>query len=505
MAIQPYSNSDWQNFFKKLGSRIQILERIEALRDNASLLRSKTTEEYDKNNNLSAYDLGNQAVIGTNTDNNGFLYINVTSASPNIVQVYKDSGLSNLVASGTGALGATITLNEKNASGFTTFKVTLASSITSDNTMRIRITNDMQLLLNNVYGAGIVAEDVSKIRIKASVLDDLASTLQSQVNSRKSNFDSDFLSDFLPSFLNMSASRIAEDILTYTLTNSAGNITLTRTQGILQQFNIDLVDNTQTVKKNTVTNGSLTAAPQNIGQMSLSNIVLKEHALSGTLNFRCTEESFPSEQITISHKLTNILPNGSDSIASANLAQIARTLEDAVIGFKALFNRVITDTGDPNNVFSTYVISGESTTNTNNGLLYAKLSASPTPATFKWLLEVFKNSDLASANLVDNANIASGTGTVAVTLTAQNGSGLNMTLDFNKTNANGASLPYQATVINLNRLRLDDSWTMTITNDEAGLFQIFLARYYGFSINSAVSPTILDAMAQRMPVTAAKY
>ena len=204
--------------------------------------------------------------------------------------------------------------------------------------------------------------------------------------------------------------------------------------------------------------------------------------LDGDLVLRCTDETLGSEAFEVS------LRESEDNVVlvAGNDLFVGGIFRSSRLGVTLLLDRNITDSGTNAATYSGYVITGETTGNTNDGVLFGKTTI--TGGLIK--LELHNASSLSSGSRVASGSVATGAGTTGITLSEVNTSNLNGSVNVNR----GTVVAASNLIVNLNVFKIDDKIYITITNDFAGLFSEFFAKVFNFELNTQSSPTISDDM-----------
>lgn len=452
-----------QSFLRVKRARTLILEQF---------------EETGASNLLTNWSLTG-AKRGVNLTESGQLFVDVDDETPGVgqaqVQLYKDSakGAPDLVAQGDSADSSTVTLAEQNSSGLSgTVDIGVIAANITDVVLSLQI--DEKLKADAVFSAdtlGITAKGkfISLMVTAEGRLSALLSTIKSDIES---NFILTKMADFIKTTTTTIISSAEAD-------DANGDTVVTYT-GILQEFLDAMEDETtagaQSVLPNTVTPGSPAYDPDNSGVGVLSVVSSEEHAPSGVLEFVCTSGSADTLSELFS---VNLISDTGGVIASGTELEISKNWESALLGVRLLLSRTITDVNDGSAQVDTYIVNGETLTNTDGGKLYQDLTNVTTTRTLTW----YNNSARGTADKVAEG---SRTGDGVVTMLALNASGL----------TGSANVTYTGDDVDmevlLNPFLEGDKITMTLVNDEAGIFQTLMRTIWSFSLPSNASPTLPD-------------
>lgn len=269
---------------------------------------------------------------------------------------------------------------------------------------------------------------------------------------------------------------------------ASGQIAILKRRGRFGRLYDQMVADSQTIKKNAVSFGSFVAGPNNKGTLVVAGsptFAGKDHTLSGTINFKCTDDTVDSPRINAQLVLTKPLPDGTTTINADRLATVGKSFEDGPTGLTfELDLSAIVKTGDAGSpIFANPVFTKPSEGDTNKGQLFIKVTRQAVAPI--WLIEWFKDSDTSDpTNLVQRSTADGTSGTDTAKQMTRTST---FTFDFNKTNAH-ADMPAagntRTVTFDIKTPRVGDVWTKTVTNDEAGNFASKLARRYRASLNS---------------------
>lgn len=479
MADLQKTQAQWTDFFREFTEYMNparlVIEQIRRFRQS----RIIPLEQFEEPTGLISNWAFTGAKRGDNISEAGQLFIDVTDENPGanqaLIEVWEDSAKSSLVASGSGNNSTTITLAEQNNSGLSgTVDIGVIIANINDIVLSLQIderlkadaafqTDQIGLIMKGKFGTLMDNSDTT--------LSSLLTTIQTDIET---NFILTRMADFLQSTttLIISATESAD-------TNGDQQVTFA---GLLFELSDSMEDESvagvQSVLPNTVTTGTPNFDPDNTGSGALGVTSTRESAVTGTIEILCTagvdttlEESF---------SVNAILTDGGVVVSGITL-QISKQWESAVIGARLQLTRTITDTLDGSNQVSTYIVNGESLTNTDGGDIYQDLVDVAGTRTLTWYSD--------SARLLITA-LGSRVGDGVVTMVEQNTSGL----------SGSALIAFTVDdtdmVVNLNAFALNDRITMSITNDEAGILQTLIRSIWTFALPSNASPTIPDDLVE---------
>lgn len=459
--------------FSKVLAVAELRKRFERT-DHRLILENDTSNMFD-NVSLSGVN------IGTNTDASGLIYIRVVANASNWdINLYKATGggAADLVASATNVASNTtgVTLSEQNNSGLSgSLDLNTGAADITDN-LRISCYTDFPVRDIQVFKDA--TQEDAEIRTRLQQTNQtIVATLQSLENTLLQ--DAEFcLTRYVAQQDEMSTATRA---INHATTNTNGVISSAVT-GVLEDLREHMLTNTpaQSVVKADVTAGTPVFSSLNSGQGSITGLSLLENAQPGVVTLECVNETIGNEQFEVKHR------DSEDNIVrrAANRLTINKEFKDPRIGIASMtLIRSLTKTGDASNVdldaASSATVSGENSTNTNDGVLYWKTVANGSNAD----IEFYTSSSYDSSQLVAKAsNVAANTTFVA---TEQNNSGLTVSW---KTGT--GPFAYTTGSLDLNTFRSGpprDRITIDITRNSTGTIQKFVADYWQWYLNSAVS------------------
>ncbi|GIW60238.1 MAG: hypothetical protein KatS3mg087_1304 [Patescibacteria group bacterium] len=463
---------------------------VEELRSRFAFDKHRIVEEGDAGN-TSNWEVVSGLDIGVNTSIEGVLYIRITGTTGNwTIAAYKAAGGSagDKVAEATGvAENTTVTLSPVNNSGLT-LKTTLAGSVTADTSDRhvLRAYTDYPKRDEQVFNGDESRDKLVKDRIVGTNVR-VAQLLESVRNVLLADFER-MLIEYLRLKDNISTSTSA--IIHNNTRDTSGTVS-TAVQGILEDLRAHMAVNSpvQTVVKGEVSAGTPVFNPNNTGKGTMSAPTLLEHAKPGVIHLSCVSETIGREEFLVSH----IDNETNESTFGQNRLRVKQTYRDSQIGIASMIlNRTLTKTGDSSNLnfaaASSATVSGEASTNTDDGILHFKITANGS----NWNIKVYKSSNMVSANEVAEAtNIATG---ASFTTTELNGSGISISWAVGSGPTDGSTA-----TLNLNTFRTGppaDRIDITISRTSIGTIQKAIAELYNWYLNSAAagSETLKDAL-----------
>ena len=432
---------------------------------------------------------------GVNTDANGELFVRcVASGGDWIVTLFLASGGGagdRVAVSGVTADGATATftaLNGYGISGTCLLDATVVAEI--DDVHKLRCFTDYPVRDVQVFEGTESFDATLRPIVLASniaVADALKAAEASLVDAFRQ-----CLIVYVASRIN-AASSIPLD-KGYDVEDGAVSLII---KGILEDLRLAMIDNTtpQSITQAVIAAGSVAFASGNVGLGTMVTPTMLEKALPGTITWRCSDETLGSEQFLASLRRSD---DGS-IVEGKNPLYVGKEWKDADIGVSsAVLLRSLSKTGDGTNIYfsvlsSGWSVTGESTSNTNNGVLYPSIVANGGA----WDISFYKSSARLSTDLVAKAtSIANNAVFSAV---AQRRSGLTV----NGT-AGSAMAAWSSGTLLLNAFKSGppaDVFTSAVTRTSAGDIQKFLAELIpetlDWYLKGSGSPTLPDTLMTR--------
>ena len=486
------SAADWKKLFREIGFYLGRLKKLRDAERYFSLKRARIqiVEEHDDASSTSSWVLAG-VKFGTNTDEDGIIYVRITDETPvggATVNLYKAAGGGggDLVATGNGANGATITLAASNSSGLTgTVVLGTVGASESDDRHRLRPFPDAIVQALTVFDGterehadlrrGIEGTCVASQNLMAAAITSwVAQTML-------------FLSTRWATFHRSGASGPVNN----NPKNDDGLVTITY-NGTLEDGRKNMVDETataaQTLRKNVVAVAAPVQRADNQGLVTITTPSVSEWARPGTLTLTVDDDTIGSTRW-----VAYLKESVSDRVFDAlNNVQIKREFADPVLGIRGLLisAKLTLDAGAANDFGtaspSPHVITGETDSNTNDGVLYVKIVAGTiNPALFK--VQYYSGSSYGTSTLVAESDEGAANATPGIN--PKNSSGLGGTAKIGAAPTAG-----NTGTLNLNPPRrqgsasgVADSITIELTVTSRGEFQTRLADAFNYALNSATS------------------
>lgn len=484
------TQAQWTKLLRRSGffaSEVKKLKDIEQAFDSKRA-RIQVKEENDTASSTSAWTFSG-AVYGTNTDEQGRLYVRITDESPGAnqatVNVYKATGggSGDKVATGSAANGATVTLAAANSSGLTgTVVLGTVGASESNDAHHLRLFIDFPLRANALWdGSEVTDNDVLESTLAgcAAIQQSVTSAIDAAISAWSS-----FLAVEWAAF-NSSAQTVP--IRRGTEDDGTGAISAVYT-GLLEDGRVNMIDEAtggaQSVAGSTVTSGAGSFDSRNTGQGTMAAPSMEQWAAAGTITARCVDGTVGAELFELDFVETTTLIRR----VAANRLRVGKSYSDPRIGIRAAqLVRTLAlsgGTGGTNDFgsASSWTITGESPSNTNDGILYLKIIAGTIDIT-KWKVQVYKSPAYTTDSLVAESDEAAAGG--APGLNAKRASRLTGVAKI------GASPTVNYTrTLNLQTFRTQsasnlapDKFTLAVTSTARGEHQDALARAFGYALN----------------------
>ena len=372
---------------------------------------------------------------------------------------------------------------EQNASGLTG-TVRLGPVIaTSVSNIELALDIDMYLQANRAFQLDALGQQ--ELSAFFNTIGSTANDIANQISSVKSAVESNFIVFRMAEFLKSTTTSVYSTVES---TDANGNATTTPS-GLLAEFNDAMRDETtagaQSITRSIASIGAADFDTNNEGSGAFTTSTVSwygitglpgwENCVAGRTTFTCTsgKETTLEEVFDVTTKLTL-----GATITSANNLTIKKLWASQATGFQGTLTRTLTDV-DASAQVDSYVITGESLTNTDAGVIYQNLTSPDAGVTL--VLDWY--SDAART-----ARVATGTrsGNGVITMAADNESGL----------SGSANCTYTADDITmqvlLNPFAKDDSFFIDTTNNNAGKIQELMRKTWNFPLRSSAAPTLTD-------------
>lgn len=442
---------------------------------------------------------------GVNTDKEGRVWVRVTGTGPYTVSVYTAASASGLVAQGSGAADATVTLSAQNSSGMTgTWK--LPSSVTADTSDNIQLllVKDFPAILLDVFDEQDGVEDDPYTRaVIAELYAVIGNGIESTYSAMLAILQRAFLSDTSATGTNRKARLNAFNNAKNTsfwnpaTTNAQedGGVTVSKA-GAIAQTELNMADettgSTQTVLERNPSAGSVSYGSNNAGSYAFTVDTPEDRCKAITVKATCIRGVDTGDLGNEAFSIEIVNDEDESDIPNANEAIFGQPWAHD-IGISGTLARTLSKTNDgSNNIFtaaSNAVVTGESNANTDSGVLYWETTGSG-----PYTISFYKGSARDASDLVAQAaSIASGT---VFTATAKNASGIQVAWQLGGTeSATNGQLDLNPPKVDADNNGTPDQFEFSVTVPAgAGLIQTGVGRLFGGQLNSASSSeTISDS------------
>lgn len=508
MADLGKENAQWERLLEREVA-LMMLAPLRYLREVESRLRETRTQvqvigNVDANIDTAGVTLAG-ADPGVNCTAKGIFYVRITGAGPYTVTLYKATGGGggDAVAAGTGAADSLVTLSASNSSGVTgTWDLPASVTTTITDTLQLRAFVDFPALLSTVFDESI-DDDVDSRRILLDAYrqaaDQVRRARQLILNGAALALlgDSRNLEGRGNAFASSNERTLAAD--SADTSDQSGNVYRIRS-GLISVLDQAMADettgSTQYVLRRVVSAAAAVAGSNNQGLGAIASHTPQEKCPAGVLTLSCVDGTIGQERFDGYFRIA-----GTEQNIDVFGIQVGKAWSGPNGLGEFTLTRTLSKTGDGSNddlaAATAFTVSGESSANTNDGDLTAKLVTNGSG----WNVEFYRSSSLAATALVARAvGYATGAAFVA---SPTNGSGLtvNGTVGASPTNGNTATISINPFRVQ-NSSGFQDKFTITITVTEAGLIQTLLAEEVpsGAELNSTSSgsETIDDDYARSM-------
>lgn len=491
MSNLALGQTTWNRFFRELGLWLAAIKalRNEARRFNAKRNRTQVFEINDTLSSTSEWTLTG-VKIGTNTNEDGLLFVRITDETPGAgqatVDVYKTTGGGggDKVATGSGANGATIALAAANSSGLTgTVKLATIGASESNDLHRLQVFPDWGLRAPVVWD-NTVSTDPESNRIFLAALPRAESLVESAIAQMENGLRSWLATRWAQLMKSGQSEPITNDT-----TTTDGLVEVTYS-GLLEDGRVNMRDETtpaaQTIVKNVVAAGAVSFDSQNQGAGAMSAPSMEEWAIPGTVRYECIDSTIGAEEFAVS--IIDAVTG--EATKSENALRINETFADPLLGIRAaLLTRSIALPSGASTNFSTTMtdhnVTGETAENTNDGFLYLKVVAGTIdPA--KFCVEFYKASSYGTDEIVGKT--AEGAANATVAINERKTSGLGGTFKLGSAPAALGTGTLNLKVFKTkNTNGVTDKFEHAVTVTSRGEFQDGIAKSFSYALNSAAS------------------
>lgn len=478
----------WNKLFKEFALPLAVDKQLCDVERKFAAQRGRIqiVEQNDTLASTSAWTLAG-VVIGTNTDADGILYVRITDESPGAgqatVNLYTAAGASGLVATGSAANGAVATLTASNSSGLTgTVTLGTVGASESNDLHRLQVYPDWTLRARSLFDLS-ESEHAALLREWGNMCQKIEGDIRT-ARGRVSAFLGTLMGTRVATF-----NRSGETTAITRDTVNDENAVETVFTGLLEIMRDNMADETspaaQTILKRTVAAGAASFDASNQGLGALSTPTMAEWAGDGLITLTCVDGTIGSEQF----RLTQRLDVTGESREADNFLTVKRAFADPKLGITSTtLTRTHTfPTGASTDVSVTssdWTFNGESSANTNDGILYLKVTGS----TGAWVVSAYTSTTYDTSVRVFAATAGAAGATVAFS-----GSGMTGTLKIGSAPVTGNTAS-----VNLNPFRTNgtnavpDKITVDVTVTRLGEFAERISELFGYRLNSAASGETID-------------
>jgi len=358
---------DFKKLFKRLGLLHRIYKDIETLRDKIRDYSFSIEEFGDVDSQLSSWSLSG-VEFETNTDVDGLIYVSLdyNGVDTYTVSLFKDSGRTEKVAEGTtGSSTGTVSLSEQNDSGLSGLVNLDYSNDSTD--IYLKIIPDFRLVLKWLSPEEGEEWQEAYQRFVFDLLDKLKAQMESALSKVESSFDK-FLTDAWAKLVGSTESTITSQDVD---TDASGDTTISY-EGLAGDF-ADSMDDVGV----SVTEAGFSVSSEfdddNTGEGEIdATLDPLAHCRLAEATLECTDETIGSETFEVKGRL----PDDTIVYPESDLV-VKKHWKSPALGLNMRILRAITDTIDDVYVdVSQWSFSGETSANTDGGILHAKFTTS---------------------------------------------------------------------------------------------------------------------------------
>lgn len=414
--------------------------------------------------------------FGVNTDDDGRLYAVLTDGgggTGHTVSVYKDSAKANKVAEGTANDNATATLAEQGSSGLSG---TVEVGVVTANDEIELIILDPFLHRANKFDTDDSDKDYEELQNKSVAgQSDVCESVEDSIVSMLSAIQAGIEEFSILGVMKEVLGATSQNVIEYDYTIDANGAVSLEYDGVLRTLFDEMTADGKAILQNTPAAGALTAASGNTGTLTGTTITAHDHCYDGdTITVRCTKglDSTREEFIVES----NILGQ------ARNILTVEENWIDASLGIALKLDRSITDAGAQAAAVASWVINGETSSNTDSGVLYGRIEqAAGVDYIWLWTSSADRDADDTTAStLVASGSVTDAGAGTTLSFTQQNSSGL----------SGSVSVTYAADGnfdVDLNACAEGDRWTIALTNDYAGKLLTVIGHLWHISLPHGIA------------------
>lgn len=476
-----WSQSTWNNFFQKIGLVTSVYHALDRIRDELKRDDIIVDEFYDPNGYLTGWVLTGVDLF-SNTDESGLLYVSIVANVGNWdVNIWNDSARSVLVSKATnvaaGATGTLVAQGVYDVAG----TVDLHAGVAADANIWLRPRCGLLKQINN-----LPIDDVFDSFIKSdmmSVLTDVVNGIATSI-SKSESFTKRNLITWIANKINSKESAYSTPVESV----SGGTVSY-EDEGVLRDLIDAMNDDTnagaQTIETPAIGSISEAADADNVGAGTVGTPTWFEYAEQCVVTLECIVETIGSESFSVVARLSK---DGTLITAQNNLT-VKKTFLSTDIGINSMtLLRTIVDAGAEADHFDDWATSGETSTNSDDGVFYCSYDS------VTKILSVYSDSGRASLVMQGTWDGVDGS---TCTLTEQNSSGVSGSVKISQV---GAVDPATTNTLefDLQVFKEEDRIYLTYTRSAISQFELFFGRLFKTELPHDIgAPTIEDDYADR--------
>jgi len=481
------TQAEWNKLFTAIGLALNAFRQMAAFSQSFFGYEDVVYVNLDQANDIRFIKLDG-IKKGENTDSEGFLYVDKDlNGSDKRLRIYKDSGLTSLVATAQGTLAADelVDVTENNSSGIT------------GKSYFAHTTDDSDIFLTIRFNVPSLSDEFDPKAGTPDLSDDYSSFMNALGTTgravgadlvAKAGLFRDLMSDALfvgavAEFI-QSGYRISGTLLDATPNTVGGQLAWTY-RGILPDLYKAMSDDSQLLKKTTASIGAAVAGSLNTGALTFQSKTAREYAEDGdTVRVECLTELGTTE---LEKFAVSTVKRGQESYR----ATLRQGFDSRALGLYLLLRRSMTLSGAGSSYLTVPTITGENTTNIDatNGVLYGELIKSGSTRRVK----LYTSTNRLTSELVSDSGDVTDSEPFTIETLGVGNSTLAMTFLLNTGAAGDATYDFE---VALNLPKKGDYWELPVTSDERGTFSTVLGRVFQYELPTDLSsPTIDDRLA----------
>jgi hypothetical protein len=377
------TQAEWNQLGRELGAFTGPMKELRDKERKFDIGSNRIQAVDFKNNGVdftSAWTFAG-AKIGYNTSEKGELFVRIADETPGAgqaqVSLYRATGAGggDLVAQGSGADGATITLAQQNASGLTaTVKIPTVTSSEANDKHFLLIFPDWQLRKAPIFNDTKPEHGTLK-----NAFDVACQATQASIEAGISAWETALATFLETRFADFMGSSTSSEAIVKKANVSDGAVQIVNT-GLLEDGRDNMVDEAtagpQKVVQNVVTPSAPVFDAVNQGRGTMATPTMAQYASDGPMEVVCLDDTLGAEEFSVTQRRTY----QRDSIQAENRLRIKRRFADPVLGIVSmtLLRSITRSAGSAADVTSggAWAVDGEDAGNTDAGKIYLKVGAS---------------------------------------------------------------------------------------------------------------------------------